>query len=231
MEPPAALQKDLDADGNLLFWTPDAPVIDTERTPWHLDPANDLVLTTHLKTTGRAEQVKLQIGLYYAGNKPRNTAVRSQPLVLALAHAGDIEIPADNPKFILEDTVTLPEPVSVTAIYPQAHFLGRQLDAWAILPGGKKLWLISIPRWDVDWQSAYRYTQPVVLPKGAVVHWQYTYDNSTGNPHNPNDPPKPVSGGDAPDQELDRLLLQVAPPAGQPSSPAWRDHLLRAAAH
>ena len=190
----------------------------------HWSVGSDLVLTTHLKTTGRSEQVKLQVGLYYA----KSTAARAKPLVLRLAHAGAIEIPADQAKFTLDDTVTLPEPVSVTAIYPQAHFLGRQLDAWAILPGGRKVWLISIPKWDVDWQAVYRYTQPVALPNGAVLHWQYTYDNSASNPHNPNDPPKVVAGGDGTNDEVDRLVLQVSPPPGQ--SAAWRTRLLAAAA-
>jgi mono/diheme cytochrome c family protein len=232
LELPVATERELDAGGNLLFWTPDAPVLESERTPWALERGSDLVLTTHLKTTGRSEQIKVQVGLYYDKSAvgAKSAAAHAKPLVLRLAHAGETQIPADQAKFTLDDALTLPEPVSVTAIYPQAHFLGRQLDAWAILPGGKKVWLISIPKWDVDWQAVYRYTHPVALPKGTVVHWQYTYDNSAGNPHNPNDPPKLVAGGDGMDQEVDRLVLQVSPPAGQAESAGWRSRLLAAAA-
>lgn len=226
MELPLQAERELEAGGNLLFWTPDAPALDTERTPWPLARGSDLVLTTHLKTTGRKEQLKLQVGLYYA----KDAAERVKPLVLRLAHAGAIQIPADQAKFTLDDAVTLPEPVSMSAIYPQAHFLGRRLDAWAILPGGKKVWLIDIPKWDVDWQAVYRYTQPVALPKGTVLHWQYIYDNSAANPHNPNDPPKAVAGGDASDQEVDRLVLQVSAPPGHAESATWRSRLLAAAA-
>ncbi len=227
MELPVATERELDTGGNLLFWTPDAPVLDTQRTPWPLEHGSDLVLTTHLKTTGRSEQVKLQVGLYFA----REGAPRANPLVLRLTHAGDIQIPAGQAKFTLDDTATLPEPVNVTAIYPQAHFLGRQLDAWATLPGGKKVWLLSIPKWDVDWQAVYRYSRPVALPKGAVLHWQYTYDNSSANPHNPNDPPALVGEGDGTNQEVDRLVFEVSPPPGHAESAAWRSRLLAATAH
>ena len=37
LELPIAAERELDAGGNLLFWTPDAPVLDTERTPWPLE--------------------------------------------------------------------------------------------------------------------------------------------------------------------------------------------------
>jgi len=59
--------------------------------------------------------------------------------------------------------------VQVLGIYPHAHYLGKDLQAWAILPDQKKQWLILIPAWDIDRQSVYRYREPVFLPKGSVV--------------------------------------------------------------
>ena len=32
---------------------------------WRLDPGNDLVLNTHLQPSGRAEQVRPSLGLYF----------------------------------------------------------------------------------------------------------------------------------------------------------------------
>ncbi len=220
MEPPDSIQAQLTSPGGLLFWTPDAPVLSASaHGNWAMDPGNDLVLTTHLKTTGHSEAVQLTVAVYYA--KGGGAAARG-PEVLELQPAeNSLEIPAGAAGYELHGQFTLPAPVRAQAIYPRAHFLGKELNAYAELPNGQRQWLISIPKWDVDWQSVYRYTRPVALPKGAVVHWRYIYDNSSDNPHNPSDPPQAVHAGVTPADEIDQLWLELVPSAGLPNTSAW----------
>jgi tetratricopeptide (TPR) repeat protein len=97
------------------------------------------------------------------------------------------------------------------AVYPHAHYLGHVLEGYATLPGGARQWLIRIPDWDPNWQSVYRYKEPVFLPKGAVVSMRYRYDNSAANPRNPNQPPRRVRGGNRATDEMAHLWLQVLP--------------------
>src|ERR1022692_2283882 len=92
-----------------------------------------------------------------------------------------------------------------------AHYLGRLLEGYATLPGGKRQWLIRIPDWDPNWQAVYRYKEPVFLPKGTVVSMRYHYDNSAANPRNPNQPPRHVRGGNQATDEMAHLWLQVLP--------------------
>ena len=101
--------------------------------------------------------------------------------------------------------------VEVLGIYPHAHYLGKRMEAWATLPDQQKKWLILIPDWDIDRQSVYRYRKPVFLPKGSVVHMRYVYDNSSGNPHNPHNPPVRVKAGNRSEDEMAHLWLQVLP--------------------
>ncbi len=114
--------------------------------------------------------------------------------------------------FVVEDSLRLPVDVEVLGIYPHAHYLGKRMGAWAILPDQQKRWLILIPRWDIDRQSVYRYRKPVFLPKRSVMHMRYIYDNSSGNLHNPHNPPVRVKAGNRSDF---RHALQLAPDHAQ----------------
>jgi tetratricopeptide (TPR) repeat protein len=112
---------------------------------------------------------------------------------------------------VVTDQLTLPIDVDLLAIYPHAHYLGRDLQATATPPDGTTKTLIHIPQWDLNWQAVYRYAEPVLLPKGTTVRMRYVYDNSASNPLNPNHPPQRVRGGNRARDEMAHLWLQVLP--------------------
>jgi Flp pilus assembly protein TadD len=105
----------------------------------------------------------------------------------------------------------LPVDVEALGVYPHAHYLGKDMQAWAVLPGGEKKWLVWIRDWDIDRQSVYRYREPLQLPKGTVLHMRYVYDNSSANPRNPHEPPVRVQAGNRSEDEMAHLWLQVLP--------------------
>lgn len=220
-----------DPDSHFLFWKPDTPaIVEPGGMPWRLDPGNDLILNMHLKPSGKPETINAQIGLYFSDQPP----VR-HPMLLQLDGDPQLDIPPGDRNFVVQDELTLPVDVQVLGIYPHAHYLGRELDAWAILPDGQKKWLIHIPGWDIDRQSVYRYRNPVSLPHGTVLHMHYVYDNSDQNVHNPNSPPIRVRAGNRSVDEMAHLWLQVLPvnvPAGSPDprlilEEAWMKHRVR----
>ena len=101
--------------------------------------------------------------------------------------------------------------VDLIAIYPHAHYLGKDIQALATLPDGTQKTLIHIPQWNLNWQAVYRYAAPVLLPKGTTVSLRYTYDNSDENPMNPHHPAMRVKGGNRSSDEMCHLWLQVLP--------------------
>ena len=206
---------EFDPDSHFLFWKPDTPaLIEPEGMPWRLDPGNDLVLNIHLKPSGKPETVDAQVGLYFTPDPPSK-----QPILLALERDDQLDIPAGDSSFVIEDSLTLPTDVEVLGAYPHAHYLGHDMEGWAILPSGEKKWLVWIKNWDIDRQSVYRYKEPLLLPKGTVLHMKYTYDNSAANPHNPHNPPVRVRAGNRSEDEMGHLWLQVLPvnaPANAP---------------
>lgn len=194
-------------DGHFLFWKPGgAPYVEPEGFAWRLDPGNDLVLNAHLRPTGKPEQVRPTIGLYFT-DQPQEKF----PMLINLEHDGALDIPPGNSDFLVSDDFRLPMDVDVLAVYPHAHYLGHLLEGYATLPNGQRKWLIRIPDWDPNWQGAYHYRQAVFLPKGTVISMRYHYDNSAANPRNPNQPLRRVVAGNQATDEMGHLWLQVLP--------------------
>jgi Flp pilus assembly protein TadD len=200
-------------DSHFLFWKPDTPaLVEPAGMPWRLDPGNDLILNIHLKPSGKPETLDAQVGLYFTPDPPTK-----QPMLIALERDDQLDIPAGDASFAIEDSLTLPVDVDVLGSYPHAHYLGHDMQGWAILPNGEKKWLVWIKSWDIDRQSVYRYREPIFLPSGTVLHMRYIYDNSAANPHNPHVPPVRVRAGNRSEDEMGHLWLQVLP-ANTPAS-------------
>ena len=196
-----------DPDSHFLFWKPGTvPEQEPAGMAWRLDPGNDLVVNLHLQPTGKTETLQASVGLYFTGQKPTLF-----PMLLQLEDDGALDIPPGDRHFTVTDHLTLPVDVDVLAIYPHAHYVGKQIKAWATLPDGSRRWLIRIDDWDINWQAVYTYRRPIALPKGTTVAMEITYDNSTDNPRNPSDPPIRVRGGNRSIDEMGHVWLQVLP--------------------
>jgi Flp pilus assembly protein TadD len=199
-----------DPDSHFLFWKPGGiPWIEPEGMAWRADPSTDLVLNVHMQPTGKPELVQPSVGLYFT-DRPGTKF----PMLIQLEHDGALDIPAGDADFLVSDDFAVLMDLDVLAVYPHAHYLGRVLEGYATLPDGSRKWLIRIPDWNVNWQAVYRYTSPVFLPKGSIVSMRFHYDNSAGNPRNPNHPPKRVRGGNRATDEMGHLWLQVLPRDG-----------------
>jgi tetratricopeptide (TPR) repeat protein len=196
-----------DPDSHLLFWKPGTiPYVEPEGMALRLDKGTDLILNTHLQPSGKPEVIQPSIGLYFTPHPATRL-----PMLLQLENDAKLDIPAGQKYFLVTDDFTLPIDVELLAIYPHAHYLGRDIQAFATLPDGTRKTLIHIPQWNLNWQAVYRYAEPVRLPKGTQVSLRFVYDNSEDNPLNPNHPPARVQGGNRSRDEMCHLWLQVLP--------------------
>jgi Flp pilus assembly protein TadD len=200
---------EFDPDSHFLFWKPGSPAQqEPADMPWKLDPGSDLIVNLHLQPSGKPEIVDAEVGLYFTSQSPS-----LHPMLLQLEHDGALDIPPGSSAFAVTDHLKLPVAVNLLAIYPHAHFLGKQVDAWAELPDGKRISLLKIVHWDINWQASYTYRQPVPLPAGTTVAMRIAYDNTAENPRNPNHPPKRVRAGNRSEDEMGHVWLQVLPAA------------------
>lgn len=197
----------LDPESHFLFWKPGSQAYaELPGFAWTLAPGNVLVLNTHLQPSGKQEPVSPTVGLYLTDQPPREF-----PILVQLQNDSHLDIPAGVRDFVIEDRLTLPIACKVLAIYPHAHYLGTLLSGWAILPDGTRQDLILIPHWNLAQQAVYRYRAPVSLPAGTIVAMRFHFDNSVANPRNPHSPPRRVRAGNAADDEMGHLWLQLLP--------------------
>ncbi|MBI3413972.1 MAG: tetratricopeptide repeat protein [Verrucomicrobia bacterium] len=199
--------------GQLLGWQPGKlPAFAPDGLAWALKPGTDLVLQMHMHPTGKPEAVRAAVGFYFTDVAPTNI-----PFRLKLTRF-DFEIPAGASNYVVEQSYMLPVSVTALRILPHVHYLGKDLQAYAELPGGEKRGLLRIQNWDFNWQGDYQFSKPIDFPKGTRLVMRYTYDNSTNNVHNPNQPPRSVRHGLQTTDEMAGLVLQVI--AGSPEDRA-----------
>ena len=201
-----ALGEVFDPDGHWMGWTPGKrPTLLQPDLAWRIDPGSDLVLELHMLPTGKPETIRSSLGLYFTNQAPKRT-----PFILRLGR-NDIDIPAGESNYVIEDSYQTPVDIEVLNVYAHAHYLGRSVEGWAVLPGGERRDLLRIEDWSFDWQDEYRYQKPVGLPRGSRIFMRFSYDNSAGNPRNPSHPPKRVTYGWKTFEEMGDLWFQVLP--------------------
>jgi len=191
-------------EGHLLAWTPGrVPHRLAEGTWWALPRGSDMVLEAHLLPTGKPERLKARLGLHFADGPPTY-----RPVLLRLG-SESIDIPPGATDYRTRDRFVLPVEVEALSIYPHAHYLGREIKAFATLPDGSQEPLVWIDDWDFNWQDLYEYEERVHLPAGTVIEVEFAYDNSAENYANPNQPPERVRHGPRSSDEMGTLLIQV----------------------
>ncbi len=204
-------------DRYFLDWAPGhTPYVAPEGMAFPVEKNSDLVLMLHLRPSGKPEPVQVSVGLYFSDTPPTRV-----PALLRLTRQ-DLDIAAGDAHSVVTNSYVLPVDVDVVTVQPHAHNLAREIESVATLPDGTTRSLLLIKDWDFDRQDVYRYATPVFLPAGATVAARWTYDNSAGNPRNPNRPPKRVTFGHRTSDEMAELWFQVLP-----RSEADRDVLTR----
>jgi len=165
----------------------------------------DFVLEIHYHKTGKATKDRSALAFYFADG-PVERHVES--LVIGTEQ---IDIPPGDDAFGRYVYMELPAGVELIDVTPHMHYLGREVEAFASLPGGEQVPLIKIDDWDFRWQDSYVYREPVRLPKGTLIEALFRFDNSAGNPFNPSSPPRRVLEGWRTTDEMCLFYFTIVP--------------------
>jgi hypothetical protein len=153
------------------------------------------------------------------------------PMLLQMQIDAAIDIPPGESNFVVTDEFTLPIDVDLLGIYPHAHYLGRDLLAAAVLLEGTTKTLIHIRHWDLNWQAAYRYAEPVFLPKNTLTEDVLSV-RQLGGQYRESEPSAGTCARRQSTDEMAHLWLQALP-KNDPSHPgdprivlqeAWARH-------
>jgi hypothetical protein len=192
--------------GHFLNWQPGKlPYRAPAGLGWKLAPDTDFVMQLHLHPTGKPETVRAEAGFFFTDRAPTNSTFK------IILDWPVIDIPAGETNYVIEDRYVLPVDVHALSVFPHAHYLAKEMQGFATLPDGTRRWLLSIKDWDFNWQGDYRFSRPILLPRGTTLQMRFTYDNSTNNARNPHQPPQRVVFGPQTTDEMGELWLQVLP--------------------
>lgn len=89
----------------------------------------------------------------------------------------------------------VPINVSILSVFPHMHLIGQNMRVYGIQPNNDTLKLINVPHWDFEWQDFYFFKNIQKLQAGAYLKADALYNNTSGNIHNPNNPPQTVYAG------------------------------------
>jgi hypothetical protein len=182
--------------GNIGGVTPNKPgVIFDPGVGRLLDANSDLILQMHYTTNGEAALDKTVVGLKFLKEAPsmvqRGGSVLQPRFVIP---AGDPNAEVRGSRVLQADTV-------ITSFTPHMHVRGKDMTYTAKYPDGRTEVLLSVPKYDFNWQITYQLKEAKRMPKGTEIEVVAHYDNSPQNKFNP-DPTKDVRWGDQTFEEM-----------------------------
>ncbi|MEY2758587.1 MAG: hypothetical protein RIR33_2365 [Pseudomonadota bacterium] len=154
-----------------------------------------LSFSMHYTTTGKAATDQTQIGYYTLKQAPefikRSTVISDFALKIPKGEARHKEIAY----------LEFPADAYLYTLYPHAHYRGWAVELKQKNPDGSEQMLLSLPKYDFNWQRDYDPVEPIHIKAGTKLIATWIYDNSEHNKANP-DPTINVTWGEQSWEEM-----------------------------
>jgi hypothetical protein len=189
----------VDRNQNLLVaYTPgDVPAAYPPGIAKKIPRGADLLFEVHYTTVGKPRFDRSSLGLVLSPEPPRHlAATKGIP-------NHKLRIPPGDPDHVVRAGWKTKREIRLLGLSPHMHLRGKSFRYTAFYPDGRTEVLLSVPRYDFNWQGTYRLAEPKSLPAGTRIECEAHYDNSAGNPANP-DPTQTVLWGE---QSSDEMLI------------------------
>jgi hypothetical protein len=172
-----------DDQGNmniLVGWAPgDLGLVCPPDTGLRIPKGSQLQFELHYTPNGTAVKDRSSIGLILHKKPPKYEMLMNSFM------NESIRIPPHDPHYRAETTLRFRADARLLSLVPHMHWRGKDYFYELIYPDGRKETLLSVPRWDFNWQNVYLFEKPIRVPKGARLHAVAHWDNSRNNPYNP----------------------------------------------
>ncbi|MFT4518133.1 MAG: peroxiredoxin [Halioglobus sp.] len=149
---------------------------------------SNLLLQMHYTTSGKETVDETMVGLYIYDEPPKyvmSGVVSGQTRFL---------VPPQAKEHMLEGVEIIERDAYLYGMTPHMHFRGKYMNYTAEYPDGTSEVLLSVPKYEFNWQFSYQLEEPVFLPAGTKLVTRGAMDNSDRNRFNPN-PNIPVTYG------------------------------------
>lgn len=185
-------------------WAPGTSLLASpEGTAKFLPKGSKFDFEMHYNTIGIPQTDQTELGLYLQKEPPRMI------LETRAVETREFNIPpgeADAPSFCVYG---FQRETLIFDLIPHMHLRGSWFKYEALYPNGKRELLLSVPKYDFNWQTAYRLAEPKRVPAGTWLLCTGGHDNSAKNPYNP-DPAKRVKYGLQSFEEMFMGFMSVA---------------------
>jgi hypothetical protein len=155
-----------------------------------------MVFVIHYVTIGTPQSDQTKIGLRIADPKQVRKEVATN-----LFAADPFTIAPHQKDFVISQSRTFDKDVLLLSLFPHMHLRGVAFKFEVAYPDGRTETLLSLPKWDIEWQHRYVFAEPTFLPAGSVLTATARYDNSAANPNNP-DPNATINVGPQTEDEM-----------------------------
>ena len=178
-----------------------------------LPKGSRLLFQLHYTPTGTPATDRTRLGLRFAAGPPRHE------VMVAAAKNRRFAIPPGAAAHEEKGVLPVPFEARVLAFMPHMHVRGKAFRYELVDRDGARRTLLDVPRYDFNWQLLYRLAEPLAAPAGSRIEVTAVFDNSSGNPANP-DPTRTVRWGDQTDEEMLIGYLEYVNPAQNPAAAA-----------
>jgi peroxiredoxin len=182
--------------GSVGSYTPGAePQVMADGSGAPVPAGGKLHFQMHYTTMGKETVDKTEVGFYTLKTPPqyikRSAVISTFALMIPPGEARHQEIAY----------MTFPADAYLYTLYPHAHYRGMHVELKAVTPDGKATMLLSLPKYDFNWQRDYDPVTPILVKAGTKLVATWVYDNSEHNPANP-DPKRNVTWGEQTPDEM-----------------------------
>jgi hypothetical protein len=142
----------------------------------------------HYQSVGHPSEDRPQMALYFHDAPPaREYHVFSASNV-------DFVIPPHARNYRTGAEYRFKQDAVLYSMMAHMHYRGRRMHFKLHYPDKSSEYLLSVPNYNFNWQTIYHLAEPRKVPAGSRMVVHGAFDNSAGNPLNP-DPDKEVSFG------------------------------------
>ncbi len=182
--------------GSVGSYTPGAqPQVMADNSGAPVPGGGKLNFQMHYTTMGAETTDRTQVGFYVLKTPPKY--IKRSVVIGDFA----LFIPAGEPRHQEVAYMTFPADAYLYTLYPHAHYRGFHVELKARLPDGRETMLLSLPKYDFNWQRDYDPIEPILVKAGTKLIATWVYDNSVHNPANP-DPKRNVTWGEQTPDEM-----------------------------
>ena len=202
--PPKAYRDNMDAPTNNdwksgVFAT-FAPGIFGETNPENvvrfIPAGSKLKFEIHYTPTGKAETGGVEVGFYYTEPKVTDRHYRMEGI-----YNQWFRLPPNESGWPVKAEKTFERDITLYELMPHMHYRGKTMRYLLITPDGEQQEILSVPRFDFNWQRQYRLEKPILVKAGSTIKVDGSFDNSANNPYNP-DPSATIGFGEQTSQEM-----------------------------